>query len=51
MYDYLISGLPVSSEIELPGAIATTGQTEEAEVSIRYGPVPAAFDDAAARVR
>ena len=47
MYNYLISGLPVSSEIELPGAIATAGQTEDSAVSIRYASVAAALDDAA----
>src|SRR3954467_2772048 len=48
MPDYLISGLRVSSELNLPGAIADTSQAQNAAVFIRRGRVPASLSDATA---
>lgn len=49
MFTYLISGLHVSSELELPGAIHEGCPAAAADVSIRRGPVPTALDGATAR--
>ena len=49
MHSYLISGLHVCSELELPGAIPEAFQAAAADVSIRRGPVPMALDGATAR--
>jgi hypothetical protein len=48
MHSYTISGLHVSSEFELPGAIPEATQASAADVSIRRGPVPVALDGATA---
>jgi hypothetical protein len=48
MPDYFVSGLRVTSELELPGAIAAAARTEDPVVSIRRGPVPAFLDNATA---
>lgn len=48
MHGYFISGLRVSSELELRGAIPRHIGVEAADVSIRRGPVPIALDDATA---
>ena len=48
MHNYLISGLHVCSELELPGAIPETFQASAADVSIRRGPVPMVLDAATA---
>jgi hypothetical protein len=45
---YLISGLNVASELELPGAIQESCAAAPADVSIRRGPVPAALDEVTA---
>ncbi|MGH6835911.1 MAG: HPr kinase/phosphorylase [Methylocella sp.] len=45
---YLISGLHVASELELPGAIPEPSQAAATDVSIRRGPVPMALDGATA---
>jgi hypothetical protein len=47
MYRYRISGLHVSSELELPGAIPDASQAEATDVRIRHATVPAALEDAA----
>jgi energy-coupling factor transporter ATP-binding protein EcfA2 len=48
MPDYRISGLAVSSQMELPGAIATPAHNGCADVTVRIAPVPQALDFAAA---
>lgn len=48
MPSYLISGLHVPSELELPGAIPEPSQATATDISIRRGPVPTALDDATA---
>jgi hypothetical protein len=48
MPSYLISGLHVSSELELPGAIPEPSQVTATDISIRCGPVPTALDGATA---
>ena len=48
MPSYLISGLHVSSELELPGAIPEPFQATTTDISIRCGPVPTALDGATA---
>ncbi|MGH7075149.1 MAG: HPr kinase/phosphorylase [Stellaceae bacterium] len=48
MHGYFISGLHVSSEMALPGAIPETARTTEGDVSIHRGPVPSALEDATA---
>jgi hypothetical protein len=48
MPSYLISGLHVSSELELPGAIPEPSQATATDISIRCGPVPTALDGATA---
>jgi len=48
MPSYLISGLHVSSELELPGAIPEPSQATATDISIRRGPVPTALDGATA---
>ncbi|MGH6862752.1 MAG: hypothetical protein ACRECN_00505, partial [Methylocella sp.] len=45
---YLISGLHVVSELELPGAIPEPSQAAAADISIRRGPVPTALNGATA---
>jgi len=49
MHSYLISGLHVWSELELPGAIPEAFQAAAADVSIRRSPVPMALEGATAR--
>jgi energy-coupling factor transporter ATP-binding protein EcfA2 len=44
MYNYRISGLSVSSQMELPGAIATPAHGGGAEVTVRFAPVPKGLD-------
>jgi hypothetical protein len=46
--DYFISGLRVSSELDLPGAIADDSQSQNPAVFIRRGRVPASLADATA---
>jgi len=46
MHSYLISGLHVSSELELPGAIPEASQAKVADVAIRRGLVPVALQGA-----
>lgn len=46
MHNYLISGLGVSSELELPGAIPNISQEDNPAVLIRRGAVPTALPDA-----
>jgi hypothetical protein len=46
MLSYIISGLHVTSDFELPGAIPETFQVEDADVFIHHGPVPVALDGA-----
>jgi hypothetical protein len=48
MHSYRISGLRVSSELELPGAIPEASQAQAADVTISRGPVPMALDGATA---
>jgi len=48
MYHYFISGLHVSSELELRGAIPREPRGETDDVSIRRGSVPLALDGATA---
>jgi hypothetical protein len=48
MYSYRISGLYVSSELELSGAIPEVPRSAAADVVIRRGPVPMALDGATA---
>jgi hypothetical protein len=48
MYHYFISGLHVSSELELRGAILREPRGETDDVSIRRGSVPLALDGATA---
>jgi hypothetical protein len=48
MHNYVISGLHVSSELALPGAIPEASPTAECEVSIRRGTVPPALAGATA---
>jgi hypothetical protein len=48
MHSYLISGLHVISELELPGAIPEARQAKAADVSIRRGSVPLALEAATA---
>jgi hypothetical protein len=48
MHSYLICGLHVSSELELPGAIPEASQVTVTDVSIRRGTVPSALDGATA---
>lgn len=45
MHNYLVSGLSVSSELELPGAIPQPGSTTAADVSVRRAVVPATLGD------
>jgi hypothetical protein len=45
---YLICGLHVSSELELPGAIPEPSNAATADVAIRRAPVPTALDGATA---
>jgi hypothetical protein len=45
---YLISGLHVSSELELPGAILEPSKAATADIAIRRAPVPVVLDGAAA---
>jgi hypothetical protein len=47
MYSYRISGLHVSSQLELHGAIPEASQAEATDVTIRRGAVPAALEGAA----
>lgn len=47
MYGYRISGLHVSSQLELPGAIPEALQAEAADVTIRRATVPATLEGAA----
>ena len=49
MYSYRVSGLHVSSELELPGAIPEASQGRAADIAIRRGPVPMALDGATTR--
>jgi hypothetical protein len=49
MPSYIISGLHVSSELELVGAIPEASPAAVTDVSIRRGPVPTALDGATAR--
>jgi hypothetical protein len=46
MYSYRISGLHVSSQLELPGAIPEASQAEAADVTIRRATVPATLEGA-----
>ena len=46
MYSYRISGLHVSSQFELPGAIPEASQTELADVTIRRTIVPSTLEGA-----
>jgi hypothetical protein len=46
MHCYLISGLHVSSELELPGAIPEDSRAKAADVAIRRGLVPVALQGA-----
>jgi hypothetical protein len=46
MYSYRVSGLHVSSQFELPGAIPEASQVEAADVTIRRASVPATLEDA-----
>jgi hypothetical protein len=46
MYSYRISGLHVSSQFELPGAIPEAARTELADVTIRRRTVPATLEGA-----
>ena len=46
MYSYRISGLHVSSQFELPGAIPEASQTELADVTIRRTTVPSTLEGA-----
>ena len=48
MYNYFISGLHVSSELELRGAIPQDAPAQTADVSIRRGSVPTALAGATA---
>jgi energy-coupling factor transporter ATP-binding protein EcfA2 len=48
MHSYLISGLHVSSELELPGAIAEDAHARYIDVSIRRCAVPVTLDGATA---
>ena len=48
MHSYFISGLHVSSELELPGAIPEASQAAAPDVSIRRASVPMALDGATA---
>jgi hypothetical protein len=48
LYGYRISGLHVSSQLELPGAIPEALQAEAADVTIRRATVPATLEGAAA---
>ena len=48
MPSYIISGLQVSSEFELAGAIPEVSQAAVTDVSIRRGPVPTGLDRATA---
>lgn len=48
MHCYLISGLAVSSEIELPGAIAKPANSGEVDITVRLGHVPEALNRAVA---
>jgi hypothetical protein len=47
MYRYRISGLHVSSQLELPGAIPEASQAEAADVTIRRATVPITLQGAA----
>jgi hypothetical protein len=49
LHSYLISGLRVSSEIILPGAIPEDAPGEDADVSVRRAAVPGDLEDASAR--
>jgi hypothetical protein len=49
MHKYLISGLRVSSEIILPGAIPEDSQGEDFDVSVRRAEVPAEMENASVR--
>jgi hypothetical protein len=44
MHSYRISGLAVSSQLELPGAIAIPADDGRADVTVRFAPVPQALD-------
>ena len=48
MYSYRVAGLSVRSEIDLPGLIATTPDSSEADVLIAPGAVPKELDTPAA---
>lgn len=48
MHSYLLSGLHVTSELELPGAIPEAAQAKATDVSIRRGSVPMALGGATA---
>src|SRR3974390_679608 len=48
MHNYLICGLHISCEFELPGAILVASQVTVPDVSIRRGTVSSALDGAAA---
>jgi hypothetical protein len=47
MYRYRISGLHVSSELKLPGAIPDVSKGEATDVTIRHATVPTTLEDAA----
>ncbi len=49
MHNYLISGLHVSSEMELPGAVGQSSPSPVADVSVRRAAVPTSLGDGAER--
>lgn len=49
MHFYLLAGLSVESEIDLPGAIVAPRPARGADVTIRRGAVPSRIENAAAR--
>jgi hypothetical protein len=46
MHEYLISGLAVASELDLPGAIPSCAHNKRPDVTIRRGTVPAILESA-----
>ena len=47
MHEYLISGLAVASELDLPGAIPACAHNERPDVTIRRAAIPATLEGAA----